>query len=284
MSGFSSISPRPQRDAAGIMPDREFLAGGGAMGALMRAHDWMTSPLGPPEAWPQSLRTVVSLMLDSKFPMFVAWGSDLGFLYNDGYAPMLGAKHPGALGRPFQDVWFEIWDDISPLVDRALVGEATFHENLPLTMLRKGFEEETYFTFSYSPVRDETGGTVGLFCTCTETTDKVLADRRLAFQLEFRDRIRDLTDSVEVMTAAASALGRHLGVARAGYGEIDAAGEIITVERDWTDGRIDSLAGQARLLEGFGAAIIAELHAGRTLRVIDSRSDPRSAGEGPAVV
>ncbi|MDQ4136333.1 MAG: PAS domain S-box protein, partial [Pseudomonadota bacterium] len=142
----------------------------------MRAHDWTGSPLGPLETWPQSLRTVVGLLLNSKFPMFLAWGPELAFLYNDGYAPILGAKHPDALGRPFQDIWFEIWDDIYPLVERALAGEATFHENLPLTMLRKGFEELTYFTFSYSPVRDEGGAVAGLFCACTETTGQVLAE------------------------------------------------------------------------------------------------------------
>jgi hypothetical protein len=117
-------------------PDVGFLSGGGAMGALMRAHDWRSSPLGLPETWPQSLRTVVSLLLNSKFPMFVAWGPQLAFLYNDGYVPIFGAKHPKALGRPFAEVWSEIWDDIGPLVDRALAGEATFDEDLPLRMLR----------------------------------------------------------------------------------------------------------------------------------------------------
>ena len=114
--------------------DAEFLSGGGIMGALMRAHDWSESPLGPPETWPQSLRTVVSLLLNSKFPMFIAWGPELAFLYNDGYLPIFGAKHPQALGQPFAKVWSDIWSDISPLVDRALAGEATFHENLPLLM------------------------------------------------------------------------------------------------------------------------------------------------------
>lgn len=162
----------------------DFLTGGGEMGARMRAHDWSHSPLGPPEQWPQSLRTVVSLLLTSRFPMFVAWGPELGFLYNDGYASILGAKHPAALGRRFQDIWFEIWSDIGPLVDRALAGEATFHENLPLRMLRKGYEEQTYFTFSYSPVRDETGGIGGMFCACTETTSEVYAQASLRAEKE----------------------------------------------------------------------------------------------------
>jgi PAS domain S-box-containing protein len=165
-------------------PDRAFLSGGGALGALMRAHDWSNSPLGHPETWPQSLRSVVGLLLNSKFPMFLAWGPELGFLYNDSYAEILGAKHPQALGRPFQEVWSEIWSDIAPLVDRALAGEATFWEDLPLTMQRKGYAEQTWFTFSYSPARDESGTVAGVFCACTETTRKVLAERQNADERE----------------------------------------------------------------------------------------------------
>ncbi|WP_237219611.1 PAS domain-containing protein [Sphingomonas arenae] len=162
----------------------DFLTSGGAMGALMRSWDWSNSPLGAPEAWPQSLRSVVGLLLGSKFPMFVAWGDELGFLYNDSYAEILGIKHPQALGRPFREIWGEIWEDISPLVDAAMAGEATYRENLPLLMNRKGFDEPTWFTFSYSPVRDESGKVAGMFCACTETTQAVLAERRKAEERE----------------------------------------------------------------------------------------------------
>jgi PAS domain S-box-containing protein len=164
--------------------DLAFLAGGGEMGGLMRAHDWSGSPLGRPEAWPQSLRSVIGLMLGSRYPMFVTWGPELAFLYNDGYAPILGQKHPHALGRPFKEVWSEIWADIEPLVAKALAGEATFHEDLHLVMERNGYPEDTWYNFSYSPVRDETSTIVGMFCACTETTGKVLAERRLATENE----------------------------------------------------------------------------------------------------
>ncbi|WP_114947227.1 PAS domain-containing sensor histidine kinase [Microvirga calopogonii] len=170
-------------------PGLYFLSGGGEMGALMRAHDWSTSPLGPPEGWPQSLRTVVSLMLTSKFPMFVAWGPRLAFLYNDGYRPIFGAKHPHALGLPFVDVWSEIWSDIEPLVTKALAGEATYHADMHLVMERNGYPEDTWYTFSYSPVRDETGGIGGMFCACTETTQEVKS--RAALKAE-QDRLREL--------------------------------------------------------------------------------------------
>jgi signal transduction histidine kinase/ActR/RegA family two-component response regulator len=166
-----------------------FPLGGGHVGQLMRSHDWSTSPLGSPDRWPPSLRTIVDLLLQSQFPMFVAWGKDLGFLYNDSYAEILGAKHPAALGRRFYDIWSEIWPDISPLIDAAMSGEATYREDLPLLMNRKGFEEQTWFTFSYSPVRDETGTVAGMFCAVSETTSKVMAERKLR---ESEGRLRAL--------------------------------------------------------------------------------------------
>ena len=172
----------------------DFLAGGGSTGALMRAHDWSDSPLGPPDTWPQSLRTVVGLLLQSQFPMFVAWGKELSFLYNDPYAEILGAKHPRALGRRFYDIWSEIWPDISPLIDAAMAGQATYREDLPLVMNRKGYDEQTWFTFSYSPVRDESGKVAGMFCAVSETTQKVLAERA---SRQSEGRLRDLNETLE---------------------------------------------------------------------------------------
>jgi len=156
-----------------------FLTGDKRMGARMRTHDWSASPLGVPETWPPCLRSAVSLMLGSRFPMFVAWGPELGFLYNDAYTAVLGDKHPGALGQPFREVWSDIWHDIEPSVAMAMGGEATWAENLPLVMNRYGHDERTYFTFSYSPVRDDAGAVGGLFCVCAETTAKVVAEEAL---------------------------------------------------------------------------------------------------------
>lgn len=194
-----------------------FLTGGGEAGALMRSMDWSVSPLGRPEEWPQSLRTVVSLLLNSKFPMFVAWGPDLGFLYNDPYAEILGTKHPKAMGRRFRDIWSEIWDDIEPLVSKALVGEATFHEDLPLIMRRKGFDEQTYFTFSYSPVHDETGGIGGMFCACTETTREVESRRSLKAE---KDRLQTLFQEAPGIMAMVSGPEHVFELANASYLEL----------------------------------------------------------------
>lgn len=151
--------------------------GDGTMRALMREHDWTTSPLGHPRDWPQALRTTVALMLDSKFPMFVAWGDELGFLYNDAYSVILGAKHPVSLGLRFCDVWSDIWDDIAPLVERTMCGESIYLDRFPLTMRRHGYDEETWFRFSYSPVRRDDGIVAGMFCACVEITNEVLAQR-----------------------------------------------------------------------------------------------------------
>jgi PAS domain S-box-containing protein len=164
-----------RRDAA-----PHFLDGGGELGALMRAKDWSATPLGPVEAWPQSLRTAVSILLNSRYPMFIFWGPQHIKIYNDGYRPITGDKHPWALGRPGTEVWPEIWDAIGPMVERVVRhGEATWSDDLQLFMHRRGFPEEVFFTFSYSPIRDESGGIGGMFCACTETTVKVQGERRL---------------------------------------------------------------------------------------------------------
>lgn len=254
-----------------------FLAAGGEMGARLRAVDWAATPLGPAAGWPQSLRTTVGIMLRSMHPMFVAWGPDLNFLYNDAYAPILGAKHPDAAGRPFAQIWSEIWDDVGPLVDRALAGEATWFDDMHLVMERNGYREDTWYTFSYSPVHDETGGVGGMFCACTETTGKVLNERRLQFQLSLSERLRDLSDPVEITVAASQQLGEWLGASRVGYGEVD-NDETLRVARDWSaQGEAPGAPGTPRPLIGFGEAFLENLRQGRTMRLDDAAADPRAA-------
>ncbi|MGV3695991.1 PAS domain-containing protein [Flavobacterium sp.] len=156
--------------------DLQFLAGGGEMGRLTREKDWNSNPLGTPDTWPQSLRTTLSILLNSKFPMFLFWGPELICFYNDAYRPSLGndGKHPKILGGRGEDWWKEIWNDIKPLIDQVLQkGESTWNEDLLLPIYRNGKMEEAYWTFSYSPVNDESGKPAGVFVTCTETTDKV---------------------------------------------------------------------------------------------------------------
>ncbi len=265
--------------------DWQSVAGHGEVAQLMREHDWSTSPLGQPQTWSASLRAVVSLLLQSKFPMFVAWGPDLGFLYNDAYAQILGAKHPSALGRRFDAIWAEIWTEISPLIQSALSGQATFQQDMPLVMNRNGFDEQTWFTFSYSPAVDDDGQVRGMFCAVQETTSQVIARRRDAFRISLEKQLRDLSDPLRIMAVASEALGRELGISRVGYGEIDATARDVIVERDWTDGRLSSVAGRYRM-DDFGPEIIAELRAKRTMWVDDVTTDPRvgvSAGAFAAI-
>jgi signal transduction histidine kinase len=157
----------------------DFLAGGGELGAEMRRKDWTAHPLGAPESWPQSLRTSVSICLNSRMPVLLWWGRELLMLYNDAYRQLIGGKHPAALGQRGRECWPEIWHVIGPMLDAVLSrGEATFSENLMLPLERKGFPEECYFTFSYSPIRDEAGRVGGVFCSVVETTVQKLAARR----------------------------------------------------------------------------------------------------------
>jgi signal transduction histidine kinase len=158
----------------------EVFAGGGEMGALMRDIDWSRTELGPVETWPAALRTMVGVVLGSRFPMMVWWGERMVQLYNDGYRLILGDKHPASLGAPGADVWKEIWSTIGPMAEGVLRGgPATWSEHLLLLMHRKGFLEETYFTFSYSPIPDGTGGRGGVLVTVQETTSQLLGERRL---------------------------------------------------------------------------------------------------------
>ncbi len=157
-----------------------FLRGGGEMGARMRAHPWADSPLGPPDTWPQSLRTLVRIMLDSRYAMWMAWSCDLRFFFNDAYLPTLGLKRDWALGERADKVWEEIWPDIGPRIEHVLTqAEATWDEALLLYLERSGFKEETYHTFSYSPAFDDNDQVAGMLCVVTEVTERVLDERRL---------------------------------------------------------------------------------------------------------
>jgi PAS domain S-box-containing protein len=168
----------------------DFLTGGGEMGALMRAHDWAATPLGRPAGWPQALQTAIRIMLSSRYAMWMAWGEDLTFFCNDAYRPTLGVKQSWALGASSREVWAEIWPDIGPRIDAVLkTGAATYDENLLLFLERSGFREETYHTFSYSPLADDGGSISGMLCVVTEDTERVIGERRLKL-------LRDLASSL----------------------------------------------------------------------------------------
>ncbi len=165
--------------------DLQFLAGGGELGARMRAFDWAATSLGPAAKWPRSLKTAVRIMLTSRQPIWIGWGTDLIYLYNDPYKSIIGARHPAALGQPTRDVWREIWDYMTPRLAQAMGGiEGFYVEDELLIMERNGYPEETYYTFSFSPIPDDDGSVGGIFCANTDDTQRVIGERQLALLRE----------------------------------------------------------------------------------------------------
>jgi signal transduction histidine kinase/CheY-like chemotaxis protein len=176
MPAESSFVPAPSGPQA-----YDWLTGGGEMGQLIRGFDWSKTPLGPLESWPQSLRSAVSILLPSKAQIAMFWGPDLITLYNDAYRPVLGNKHPQALGVPVREVWSELWDTgLRSLFEGVLqTGEAFWAKDWLFAMERFGFPEETFFDISYDPIRGESGKVDGLFCIVSESTARVVSERRL---------------------------------------------------------------------------------------------------------
>jgi signal transduction histidine kinase len=195
------MGPPEPRDALA------FLTGGGEMGALMRAHDWAGTSLRPAELWPQSLRSALSICLGSSFQIAIYWGAELSLLYNDAWRPILGTKHPYALGRAGREVWPEIWDTIGPMFAHVFAtGEATRSQDQLLAMHRHGFTEECYFDYTFSPIRDEAGKIGGIFNAVVETTFRVIGERRTRLLRDLGERIANAQSTQEASAAAVSAL------------------------------------------------------------------------------
>jgi two-component sensor histidine kinase len=179
----------------------EFSLGGGEMGVLIRALDWSKSSLGPISAWPAHLKATINLMLPARAQIVLFWGPEFVALYNDAYAPTIGDKHPRALGRPAQENWAELWNDLEPLLRRVLeTGETVFAKDRPFYIERHGYPENVYFDISYSPVRDEAGRVGGVLCIVSETTERVVAQERQRLLLrETNHRLKNLFAMIDAM-------------------------------------------------------------------------------------
>ncbi|HEY4253667.1 MAG TPA: ATP-binding protein, partial [Roseomonas sp.] len=187
-----------------------FLAGGGEMGEFLRTRDWARSPLGEPANWPQSLKTAIRIMLTSRQPIWIGWGDALIFFYNDAYKSIIGGKHPWALGRPTSEVWQEIWDSIGPMLSTAMGGiEGTYVEEQLLIMERNGYPEETYYTFSYSPIPDDSGDPGGIICANTDDTQRVIGERQLTLLRELSARTAEARSWRDACERAAVALATN---------------------------------------------------------------------------
>jgi two-component sensor histidine kinase len=189
-----------------VRPAPEFLNGGGEMGAAMRAFDWSSTGLGAPEGWPPTLQTCLRIMLASRQPMWVWWGPQLINFYNDAYIFVLKSKHPSALGQPAREVWSDIWGQIEGRITAAMAGEASYSESELLVMDRSGYPEETYYTFSFSPVPQNDGTIGGIVCANSDDSDRVIGARRLALLREIASRTWEAKSVAEVYTLAARAL------------------------------------------------------------------------------
>ena len=190
---------------------RHFLVGGGEMGERIRGMDWSKTSLGPIDGWPQSLRSALSHLLPSKAQIVLFWGPDLITFYNNAYSHVLGSKHPKALGAPVREVWPEIWEKtLKDLFEPVLAnGEAFWGQDWPFFLERHGYLEETYFDISYDPVRDESGGVGGVFCIVSETTRRVIGERRLRLLRDLGGIARQASSASDVLSTAAAVLGRY---------------------------------------------------------------------------
>jgi PAS domain S-box-containing protein len=184
--------------------------GGGEMGERIRSFDWTQTPLGPIETWPQALKTAVQIMLTSRQPFWLGWGEHLIKLYNDAYKTIVGGKHPAALGQPAAVVWREIWDAIGPMLTTAMGGtEGTYVEAQLLIMERNGYPEETYYTFSYSPIPNDQGGVGGIICANTDDTQRVIGERQLALLRDLAARTVDARTVAEACALSTECLAAN---------------------------------------------------------------------------
>jgi len=208
-AAYLSSQPGTSLSIAKAPPD--FLVGGGEMGERIRAKDWSATPLGPVEKWPQSLKTIVRIMLTSRQPIWVGWGPELIKLYNDPYKAIVGGKHPDALGQPAAVVWHEIWDAIGPRLQTAMQeNEGTYDESLLLMMERYGYREETYYTFSYSPVPGDQGGVGGIICANTDDTARIIGERQVKLLRTLAAETADARTLDDACRLSAKSLGHNL--------------------------------------------------------------------------
>lgn len=170
------------------------------MGERIRNYDWANTPLGAVNTWPHSLRTCIRIMLTSRQPIWIGWGKDLIKFYNDPYKAIVGGKHPWALGKPASEVWSEIWHDIEPMLRKVMEeDEGTYVESQLLIMERNGYPEETYYTFSYTPIPGDDGKTAGMFCANSDDTEKIISERQLMTLTSLGKRLTDCKTSGDVI-------------------------------------------------------------------------------------
>jgi signal transduction histidine kinase/CheY-like chemotaxis protein len=258
------------------------LASPGALRAGYASHDWSTSPVGHPDGWCASLRQAVALVLESQFPMYIAWGPQHALLYNAAFIPLAGQRHTAMLGTPLRAAWPEQWARAQPLVEQVLAGGSTYGEDQQRIIDIDGRRETHWFTLSYSPVRDDHGAIGGLLCVFNETTARVRLERRMALQLQAVDRLGALGAAEDIVDAASELLGHYLDASHVFHSEVDDAQGSFHVLRDWAREDALPVAGLRGSLDAYGPGLIACLRSGSTAVIEDTALDPRTAAQAGA--
>jgi signal transduction histidine kinase/CheY-like chemotaxis protein len=244
----------------------------------MRRHPWETTPVGPVASWPFSLKLAVRTLLDCQLPMYLVWGDQFLEFFNDAYVPVTGDKEEARIGGDARRTWAEIWPTIGPMFERVRQGEPVGHRDLPLSINRYGYFETCYFTFSYSPVYEESGRVGGVLATFMETTHTVLAERRQAFQLGLADILRRETEAGPLLKTA----GRHVSAYAAGaaaiYATVDHAAQAAVIREQWRNGAPDGEPGRTVPLDMLAFGRAAQLLRGDTICVPDVAQDPDLPG------
>jgi PAS domain S-box-containing protein len=218
-----------------------------------------------------SFDTIVALMQESRLPTLLAWGPDLRVLYNEAFAAALGGRHP-ALGAPLPDLWPDMWSTMEAAVRRALRGQPCTVDDVPVPGATGRLSDQRWFTLSFTRAAGD-GRRSGLLCVATETTEHMTLERRHVFELLLSDQLRSVATSGEIAAHACRLLGQHLAAARVSYIQVSAGGEGVRVVQDWTDGELASLAGRELSARDFGTRALAQLRAGRVIRINDFAKD-----------
>ncbi|HEY1606493.1 MAG TPA: HWE histidine kinase domain-containing protein [Allosphingosinicella sp.] len=251
------------------------------LGPLIGGFDWGSTPLGPIALWPDRLRFAVELCHRFSGAAAVYWGPELNLLYNEGFAELLRDRHPAVLGRPAREVWAQVWDRVGPQFAQVLeTGEQVVATEFQAMRLRDGVPEESYWNYSLTPLLAADGSVAGIFTQRQDVTRPVLAQRRLAFQVELADRLRGLDDAEAVKQSASALLGPYLGASRTGFAEVDEARDLVAISREWLrDESIGSLVGSWSLAQGLGPEGLAYFRSGEVLALSDIRILPAAVPE-----
>ena len=240
----------------------------------MRAYPWDSTVVGPVESWPQHLRHAVRTVLDLRMPAYLAWGDEHVQFFNDAFMPILGAKFDGALGGDSRITWREAWPTLQPMWDQVRRGATFADDEFQITLNRKGFAENCYFSHSYSPIYSESGAIDGIFVTCVETTKAVMGERRQAYQLKLADTLRRETEFGPMLKATIRLTSEYFTGSKVAYVELDEEQRSFAVKEEWKDG-VETGGAQGRLpLDMLSPAQLEALRAGTTICIDDIGTDP----------